>query len=131
MEFKDLGLEDKDKTDQIDEKVREKLGIGLSEMKDALSQSVQERAVEIVESMINIAPMGDYERLMEDPDDMATFLRDEAHKPEHWVLNFLEFKNDHFHFSFLNKAIDEGDNFVGSVFVSQSGKIRHAFAYGE
>jgi len=131
MEFKDLGLEEKDKESQIDEKLKEKIGIGLGEMKTALSESVQERAREIVEDMINIAPMGDYDRLTEDKAEMATFLHDEAHKLEHWVLNFLEVKDDVLHFSFFNKAVDEGDNFIGSVFVSKTGKIRHAFAYGE
>jgi hypothetical protein len=131
MEFKDLGLEEKDKEEQIDEKVREKLGIGLSEMRQALSESVQERAREIVEDMLNIAPMGDYEKLTEDKDEMATFLHDEAHKPEHWALSFLEVSGENLHFSFFNKAVDEGDNFIGSVFVGKSGKIRHAFAYGE
>ena len=130
-DFKDLELEDKDTPETLSDKVRAKLGIGLEEMRKALSDSVKTRAAELVEDMLNIAPMGDYEKLTEDKDEMCSFLSEEAHKEEHWKLNFLEMKDNYIHFSFLNQAIDEGDNFVGSVFVSLSGKIRHAFAFGE
>ena len=131
-EFKDLELEEKDKEEDIDRKVQEKLGISLAEIRKALSVSVQERAEEIVGGMINLAPHGDYDKLTEDKAEMAKFLRTEAHELEHWKLNYMDMKSDGLlHFAFLNSAIDEGDNFTGSVFVSKNGKIRHAFAYGD
>lgn len=130
--IEDLGLEEKDELQQIDAKIKEHLGIGLDDMHQALSESVQERAVEFAQEMFNLAPMGDYDKLTDDKDVIADFLRTEAHKPEHWRLNMLDIRKDGLlHFSFLNLAVDEGDSFVGSVYVSKSGQIRHAFAHGE
>ena len=128
----DLGLEDNDKLNDIDSKLKEHLGIGLEEMHQALSESVRSKAEEIADEMFNLAPMGDYDKLTEDKEEIAEFLRNEAHKPEHWRLNMMDIRKDGLiHFGFLNLAVDDGDNFIGSVYVSKSGQIRHAFAYGE
>ena len=77
--------------------------------------------------------MGNYEKLIEDNEGMAEFLKTEGHKPEHWELHYISCgENDALiQFMFMNKAIDQGDTFKGLVYVSKSGKIRHAFAQGD
>jgi hypothetical protein len=130
IEFFDLSKEEYDE-DKVAAKIQEKLGTTLNQMKDALSKSVQERAEELTLDFVNIAPMGDYEKLLEDNDGMADFLKLEAHKPEHWKLEsiFVNTVNKELlSFVFKNIAVDDGEGFEGFVFVTKTGKIKHAFA---
>jgi len=130
-DIKELEVGEKATNEQLDQKIREKLGIGFSEMTEALCLSVKERAVELVEEIANIAPNGDYGKLIEDKDLMAKFLQEEAAKPENWIIQFIETKKKDsglIEFVFFNKTVDDGDIFKGFVFVGKSGKIRHAFA---
>jgi hypothetical protein len=130
-DIKELEVGEKATNEQLDQKIREKLGIGFSEMTEALCLSVKERAVELVEEIANIAPNGDYGKLIEDKELMAKFLQEEAAKPENWIIQFIETKKKDsglIEFVFFNKTVDDGDIFKGFVFVGKSGKIRHAFA---
>ncbi len=129
--FKDLLPEEAKTPEEIDKVLQEKLGIGLSEMSKALSDSVLERAEEFAEELMNIAPYGDYSKLTEDPEVIIKFLKEEASKPENWKIQFIEAKKEKdqlIEFVFFNKAVDDGDILKGFVFVGLSGKIRHAFA---
>ena len=124
----DLDLSDKDTEEDIDKKIKEKLGLGLTEMKQVLSLSIQEKADEIVADVINIVPFGDYSKILEDKADMAKFLREEAIDPKHWLLYAVELtEHGMIKFMFLCSAVDDGDTMQGLVFTSKSGKIRHAF----
>ncbi len=130
----DLELKEDDKAEDVDKKIQEKLGLSLVEMQQILSQYVLEHAEELTHDFANIAPLGDYSKLLEDNDGMAEFLKTEAHKPEHWRLYSVrqnETNQTLISFDFLNDAVDEGRSFEGFVFVSKSGKVRHAFAQGE
>ena len=125
-DFKDGELEEK-----LGAVLKEKLGIGLDEMRSVLHESVKNRAEELALDLPNLAPYNDFGALLEDNDSMATFLRDEAAKPENWFLSFLneDPKNKNLiKFSFANKAVDDGHVLEGLVFVNKSGVIRHAFA---
>lgn len=129
--FKDLLPEEAKTPEEIDKVLQEKLGIGLSEMAKALSDSLLERTEELAEELMNIAPYGDYSKLMEETDSITKFLQDEASKPENWKIQFIEAKKEKdqlIEFVFFNKAVDDGDILKGFVFVGLSGKIRHAFA---
>ena len=80
--------------------------------------------------MTTLAPNGEYDKLMEEPEAILEFLRREAAKPENWVLEFVEVRKEKdqlMELVFFNKAVDDGDSLKGFVFVGLSGKIRHAF----
>jgi hypothetical protein len=115
----------------IDLALQEKLNIGLDNLRSSLSESVKNRAEELALDLPNIAPYNDYGKLLEDNDSMATFLREEASKPENWF--FDTFQEDQTNknlikFLFANKAVDDGRVLEGIVFVNKSGIIRHSFA---
>jgi hypothetical protein len=122
---------DKYDEENVSDKIQNKLGVSILQMKEILSKSVQDRAEEMTLELTNIAPFGDYEKMIEDNDGMASFLKTEAHKVEHWNLYGIEVSSmnkELLSFIFRNPSIDDGETFEGFVFVSKSGKIRHAFA---
>jgi len=127
----DIPLKDTKTSEEMDKVLREHLGIGFSECAEALSASVAERAGELAEEMINLAPYGDYDKVMEDKGLILSFLREEATKVENWAIEFIEVRkatDQLMELVFFNKAVDDGDILKGFVFVGLSGKIRHAFA---
>jgi hypothetical protein len=129
--FKDLVGDDAKTPEDIDKRLQEKLGIGLGAMSEALCVYLKEKAEEVAEDCFSIAPYGDYSKMVEDKVEMAKFLREEAAKPEHWKLDFLEVKKKDdklIEFVFVNSSVDDGDILKGFVFVGFSGIIRHAFA---
>jgi hypothetical protein len=133
IEFFDLSRDEYDE-DKVADKIQAKLGTSLLQMKEALSKSVQERAEELTLDFPNIAPLGDYGKLIEDNDGMADFLKTEGHKPEHWKLYgiYLNSVNKELiSFCFWNTGVDDGKTFQGFVFTSKTGKIKHAFAQVE
>ena len=132
--FEDLGLEKHNLLEEVEPKIQDKLGISFKEMKDALSESVIQNADELAAEFVNIAPLGDYSKLLEDNKSMAEFLKTEAHKAEHWHLSgirILDEKKKLLAFNFSNDSVDDGDLFKGFAYVSFEGKIKHAFAQGE
>lgn len=130
----DLDLKPENTFEEMLVILQEKLGISVNEMQMALSASVQEKAHALTHEFTNIAPMGDYSKLLEDNDSMAEFLHTEAHKPEHWVLSTFRTNGgtgpEMLKFTFKNFAVDDGEAMSGFVFVSFNGKIKHAFAQG-
>lgn len=130
LEFNELDKKDPEIWDKIDLKLKEKLNVGLSDMKSAIASYVESHAEEIALQLPNIAPNGDYSKLIEDNDDMANFLKKEVIKPEGWILILASDHDQHKNllaFEFISKAVDEGETLKGLVFVSKSGVIRHAF----
>lgn len=118
---------------KMDTIFQEKLGVSIEQLKQSLSEYVVSHAEELTHEFVNIAPLGDYSKLLEDNDSMAEFLKTEAHKSEHWYLVGIspsDVQKNLISFSFGNKAVDDGENFEGFVYVSFQGKIRHAFAQG-
>ena len=114
----------------MDKLIREHLGIGFSECAQALSDSLTERAEELAEETINLAPYGDYDKITEDKEVIAKFFKEEAVKVENWEIQFVEIRkatDQLMEMVFFNKAVDDGDILKGFVFVGISGKIRHAF----
>jgi hypothetical protein len=131
--FEDLDLEKVETPEQVDEKIQEKLGVNLMELKEKISAYVVDKAEELTHEFVNIAPLGDYSNLLEDNDSMADFLKSEAYKPEHWKLlgiRISDVNKSLLSFEFANDAVDDGDVFKGFAYVSFSGKIRHIFAVG-
>lgn len=128
--FKEIGFEGAKSIDELDQVLKDKLGIGFLECGEALQKFIQENAEELVEDVANIAPNGDYGKLLEDKQEMAKFLREEASKPENWEIQMVEVKKKQdqlMELVFFNSAVDDGDIMKGFVFLGLSGKIRHAF----
>ena len=128
--FKDLSFEDIDTIEKIDAVLKENLGTGLTECAEALCVSLKVRAEELSPDVINIAPYGKFEDLLENQDQITAFLRDEAAKPENWKLQYIDIKKDNdqlLEAVFMNTSCDEGESLSGYVFLGLSGKIRHCF----
>ncbi len=114
----------------VDKLLQEHLHISLAECAQALSNSLAERAEELIPDLFNLAPYGNYEKFTEDEAVILQFLKEEAVKPENWELQFMEVKKKDdklLEMVFFNKAVDDGDILKGFVFLGLSGVIRHAF----
>lgn len=128
--FKDLNISSEDTTSEVEAKIKEKLGLEFSAMKEALSTFVKEKAEELSLEFNNIAPYGDYGELLEDNEKMVNFLKEEASLTKNWeISHFMQSDVDPslLQFIFNNSSVDDGNSFQGHVFVSKNGKIKHAF----
>lgn len=128
--FKDIPLDEAKKPEDIDKVLQEHLNVSLAQCAEALSVSLQDRAEEFVEELVTVAPHGDYGKLIEGSEAILKFLKEEAYKPENWVLELLGVRSEKdqlVELIFLNKAVDDGDMLKGYVFIGLSGTIRHAF----
>lgn len=131
-DLKELDFSKLETIEQIEEYVKEKLGVDMLAVKGELSAWVQNKAEELTLDFTNIAPYAEYDKMLEDNDSMADFLKAEATKPENWLLRELQVVKhagqNMLEFIFGNKAVDDGDSLEGYAFVSMTGKIRHTFA---
>jgi len=129
----DLGLEAGASIEKWDEQLQEKLGLKIIDLQNAICEWIKKNSEELTHEFVNIAPSGDYGKLLEDNDSMAEFLKNESAKPEHWNLMAARGNENPnlIQFMFDCEVVDEGDTFKGFVFVSKSGKIRHAFAQNQ
>lgn len=95
-----------------------------------LATYVQSNAEKLSMNMMNIAPHGNYSKMLHNDDDMAQFLKTEAHEDKNWKLSMIspEHKLNLLRFEFSNKAVDDGESLKGMVYVSYQGKVKHAFA---
>ena len=128
--FKDLNISSEDTTSEVEAKIKEKLGLEFSAMKEALSTFVKEKAEELSLEFNNIAPYGDYGELLEDNEKMVNFLKEEASLTKNWeISHFMQSDVDPslLQFIFNNSSVDDGNSFQGHDFVSKNGKIKHAF----
>lgn len=116
---------------KLNEILTEKLGHSLEDIKKPLLEHVKSHAEELALELPNIAPFGDYGKLLEDNDGMANFLKTDAADPKHWLINLIS-GDDKFEqlirVVFKCLAVDDGDTLKGTVFISKAGVIRHAFA---
>jgi hypothetical protein len=132
--MKDFDLITKTETkspEDIDKLLQEHLHISLQDCYESLSESLKNRAEELLPEMFNLAPYGDYNAMMEEPQDMLQFLIEEAAQPKNWVVQFLDVRKQDDQLLELmayNTAVDDGDILKGFVFIGLSGTIRHAFA---
>lgn len=133
-DFKELDFKIDDTEEMVEAKLKEKLGTGLDVIKQSLTSFVLDKAEELTHQFVNIVPYGDYDKILEDNDSMADFLRTEASKPENWKLQWLETTKaaiPMLHFCFKNTSVDDGEGFTGNVYVGLNGKVKHAFAQGD
>lgn len=129
---KDLGVFELDEKAEnflelLDVQLKEKLNLSLLQIKEALCKAIIDKAEEISLECPNIAPYGDYGKLLEDNDSMTDFLKKEASKPETLILHLIavdEKLKQLFSFGFDSIAVED---LKGTVYVSKSGIIRHAY----
>ena len=86
--IKDLGLVKEEGEEATSNKLKEKLGLSLDDLKAYLTKWLLENSDHVASELINIAPFGDYELLIEDTHAMSMFLADI--KPETWGLRQVE-----------------------------------------
>lgn len=132
--FNDLNLSKTETEEQIDLEIKEKLGISLMEIKQAICFYTEIHCEELSKQFRNIAPNGNYSLLMEDESKMAVFIKEECSKVESWKL--IEVKSSEkdselLEFIFINSFVDDGESMNGYAYVGAAGKIRHAFSCGE
>jgi hypothetical protein len=127
--FRDLPIKDCKNVEELDKILQEYLELSLSSCTQFLAEALVKRASEVASDMVNLAPHGKYDLLMEDKKVMAKFLQEEAMKPENWTPQFIEYKEGSklMEMIFFNSAVDDGDSLKGFVYIGVSGKIRHAF----
>jgi hypothetical protein len=128
--LKDLNVENPQIWEKIDSILKEKLNISLEEIKKFLTVYVASHAEELSLNLPNIAPYGDYSKLIEDNDLMADFLKNEAVRPENWILFSISDHETHSHllrFEFVCNAINDAETLSGIIFISKAGIVRHAF----
>jgi hypothetical protein len=115
---------------KIDEILKEKLNLGLDDIKKPLIEYLVSHAEALSLELPNIVPFGNYEKILEDNDGMAQFLKTDAANSKYWVIYGIS-DDDKFpqlvRFVFLCTAIDDGNSLKGTVFVSKTGVVRHAF----
>jgi hypothetical protein len=96
---------------------------------EKLSTVLRDKAESLTLELPNIAPLGDYSKLIEDNDGMTDFLKSEASKPEYWKLNLIR-KNDlndtMIDLVYTNQAVGDGTEVSGVVFINKACVIRHA-----
>lgn len=129
--FEDLGLDPQDKIEKIDEKIKDKLGLSLFDLKSKICESLLKKVEKISSEFTTIAPHGDYGKMLEGQEYIAEFLKSEASKPEFWALEYIMLSDVYaniIEFVFDCSAIDDGDALKGYIYVTFSGKIKHAFA---
>lgn len=123
-------LEGKEALEKLDEILKEKLGLGLAELKAPLIEFTKKNAEEFSLELPNIAPKGDFNNLIEDNEGMTEFLKNEACDPEIWAPFLIAQDETHqqlLRVVFKCLAVDEGETLRGTTFVSKSGVIRHAY----
>lgn len=128
--LKDINTDKEQKIEELDKLLQEKLHVSLTQCTEALAESLKERADEFVEELVTVAPYGDYGKLLEYPELISKFLKEEAYKPENWVLELLGARSEKdqlIELVFRNKAVDDGEMLKGYVLVGLSGTIRHVF----
>ena len=112
---------------KLDDYLHEKLGVRMATLTAPLETYVKDKAEELSLDIANIAPHGDYGKLLEDNESMTNFLREDASKPENWKLEMIRSEKagqqSLLQFVFINDAIDDGTSFKGYVFINKSGKM--------
>jgi len=129
LELDKIDLKAEDYLEKINSILQEKLGVGFKEIKSPLIDYVKSHAEELSLSFPNIAPHGDYSKMIEDNDGMSNFLKSLENLDDWKVLSIDEdTKFNLLKFSFVSIAVDDGDSLEGFTYLSKDGKIKHSFA---
>lgn len=127
----ELGLIPGAGVDAWEKALKEKLNLTIPDMIGAITDWLRSNAEKVSQEFFNIVPNGDYGFLIEEPNEVAEYLRTEATKLEHWDLAEARIRDDMISLVFDCKVVDEGDTFKGFIFITRNGKIKHAFAQNQ
>ena len=118
-----------DYLDQLDNLVKESLGISFADLRAPIISYVSSHAEELSLQFPNIAPYGDYSKLIEDNDGMSEFLK-KLDQPTDWKISVLEEDKKYglLKFGFICTSVDDGDALEGFTYVTMNGKVKHSFA---
>lgn len=132
MNIKDLETDLQGTSEEVKAKLEEKLGIKITDLREALEKYTQEHAADLGKDFITLAPYGDYGKLLEEENEIASFLKEEASLAKNWSLVYLEQADTRLvsemllEFVFINTAMDEDEALRGIVYIG-AGKIKHVF----
>jgi len=129
----ELNLTDGVSEDVWDRQIQEKLYVSLDNMKNEIINWVRDNTMSLAEQFKYVVAFGDYDRFFDEKQLIQGFFAEEASKIENWIISGakLDLKLNLIKFAFSCKAIDEGDSLKGYVYVSENGKVKHAFAQNE
>ena len=123
--------------------LKESFNLSFFDLQKELGVWISGNADKISRDIMNIAPYGDYGKLIEDASEISKFVQEDCSKPETWKLigakkvklyepdNKKNIDFECLQFCFTCEAVDEGDYLLGSVYVNEFGKVKHTFAYIE
>ena len=130
--IKDIKEYNKALLEKTDVFLKEKLDTSLEQLKAILCEAMKEKAEESVKDLVNIVCFGDYDKIIEDPVEMANFLKEEATKPDNWQFSRLSSTDEEFiRIKFISTVVDDGDYFLGYIFLNKEGQVKHVFFYGD
>lgn len=133
IDIQDMGISGKETPEEIEAKIEEKLGLKMDDLRQALEACTKEHVEELGKDFITLAPYGDYGKLLEDENQIAAFLKEEASLAKNWTLSYLEQTDTRLvselllEFVFDNSAMDPDEALRGLVYVGAGGKIKHVF----
>lgn len=133
MNIKDLEIDFEGTSEEVKAKLEEKLGIKITDLREALEKYTQEHAGELGKDFITLAPYGDYGKLLEEENEIASFINEEAALAKNWALAYLEqadtrlVSENLLEFVFINTAMDEDEALRGIVYIGAGGKVKHVF----
>lgn len=126
----DLNLDVSDTEEIINEKIKNSLGISISDIKNEVCLYMKDKSELLLNKIVNIIPYNDYGKILEEKSDILNFLKNECSSPETWDIlgiNSLKDKNL-LTFEFNNSIVDEGNSLSAYVVIDAKGKIKHIFA---
>lgn len=120
-------------TEQVEAKIEATWEIKFADLRKTLEACTVEVSAKLAEDMITVAPYQDYGKLLEEQEAIYTFLRDEGSLAKNWKLAMVEQTDTRLvaepllQLVFDNIAVDEPGTLKGFIYLSMSGKVKHAF----
>ena len=133
INLKTITFSSEDTVEQVEAKIEEIWKVKFSDLRKTLEKCTKEIANKLAEDMITVAPYQDYGKLLEEPEAIAAFIRDEASVPKNWELSMVEETDTRLvaepllQLVFDNIALDELGTLRGFIYLSMNGKVKHAF----
>jgi len=129
--YSDLELSNKDKPEEVLKKLQDKINFSMDKVVRAFEEDIFLHAEELADKLVNIAPYGRYEDLIEDKENIINFLKTECNKTEVWDLKRVGQEENNIKLYFMANSIDQSDALRGVVYVDFSGNIMHAFCVSD
>ena len=117
----------------LSEKLKYHFNVDLLGLRDKVAAYVKENAAELATQVAYIVPNGDWSKCRNSDEAKQEYFETEAANPEAW--RFQGLSKTHlpkiWAIGFVVKEMETEDDFVGYVYVSEFGKVKHVFAQAE